>query len=187
MGKTVLLADAAGRARSADLRVLSVTGRESESRLAFAGLHQLLRPVLSHAADLPSRQAQALSGALGLSADPRAPDPLLIGAAILTLLSDLSGRSSALVVADDAHWLDRSSLDALSFAASRLDAERVVLLVGARRQAPPPPALTAVFPRCSSDRCPQQTPSSCWTASLARPADGPGRRCSPRRPAIPWR
>src|SRR5216683_8309718 len=44
MGKTVLLADAAGRARLAGIRVLSVTGRESESRLAFAGLHQLLRP-----------------------------------------------------------------------------------------------------------------------------------------------
>ena len=52
MGKTVLLADAAGRARSAGTRVLSVTGRESESKLAFAGLHQLLRPVLSGAAGL---------------------------------------------------------------------------------------------------------------------------------------
>ena len=69
MGKTVLLADAAGRARSAGMRVLSVTGRESESRLAFAGLHQLLRPVLSSAAGLPARQAQALTGALGLAAD----------------------------------------------------------------------------------------------------------------------
>src|SRR5580700_6946895 len=107
MGKTVLLADAAGRARSAGMRVLSVTGRESESRLAFAGLHQLLRPLLS-------------------------------GVAVLTLLSDLSERSPVLVVADDAHWLDRSSLEALAFAASRLDAERVVLLVGARGQAPPP-------------------------------------------------
>jgi predicted ATPase len=54
------------------------------------------------------------------------------------LLSDLSERSSVLVVADDAHWLDRSSRDALSFAASRLDAERVILLVGARGQVPPP-------------------------------------------------
>ena len=58
--------------------------------------------------------------------------------AVLTLLSDLSERSPVLVVADDAHWLDRSSLDALAFAGSRLDAERVVLLVGARGQAPPP-------------------------------------------------
>ena len=123
MGKSVLLADAAGRARSAGMRVLSVTGRESESRLAFAGLHQLLRPVLAGAAGLPGRQAQALLGALGLSADPVAPDPLLTGVAVLTLLSDLSERSPVLVVADDAHWLDRSSLDALAFAGSRLDAE----------------------------------------------------------------
>ena len=137
MGKTVLLADAAGRARSAGMRVLSVTGRESESRLAFAGLHQLLRPVLSGAAGLPGRQAQALTGALGLAADPVAPDPLLTGVAVLTLLSDLSERSPVLVVADDAHWLDRSSLDVLAFAGSRLDAERVVLLVGARGQVPP--------------------------------------------------
>ena len=137
MGKTVLLADAADRARRAGMRVLSVTGRESESRLAFAGLHQLLRPVLSSAADLPGRQAQALQGALGLAPDPGAPDPLLVGVAVLTLLSDFSGQSPVLVVADDAHWLDRSSRDALAFVGSRLDAERVVLLVGARGQAPP--------------------------------------------------
>jgi len=138
MGKSVLLADAAERARAAGIRVLSVTGRESESRLAFAGLHQLLRPVLPAAAGLPGRQAQALLAALGLSADPGPADPLLTGVAVLTLLSDLSGRSPVLVLADDAHWLDRSSLDALAFAASRLDAERVVLLAGARGQAPPP-------------------------------------------------
>jgi DNA-binding CsgD family transcriptional regulator len=137
IGKTVLLEDAAERARLAGMRVLSVTGRESESRLAFAGLHQLLRPALSSAAGLPGRQAQALSAALGLAGDPGAPDPLLTGAAVLTLLSDLSERSSVLVVADDAHWLDRSSLDALSFAGSRLDAERVVLLVGTRGLVPP--------------------------------------------------
>jgi len=138
MGKTVLLADAAGRARSAGTRVLSVTGRESESRLAFAGLHQLLRPVLSSAASLPGRQTHALLGAFGLAADPGAPDPLLTGVAVLTLLSDLSERSPVLVVADDAQWIDRGSLEALAFVGSRLDAERVVLLVGARGQAPPP-------------------------------------------------
>jgi DNA-binding CsgD family transcriptional regulator len=138
MGKTVLLAEAAARARSAGMRVLPVTGRESESRLAFAGLHQLLRPVLSSTADLPARQAQALMGALGLAEEPIAPDPLLTGVAVLTLLSDLSEQSPVLVVADDAHWLDRSSLEALAFAGTRLDAERAVLLVGARGQAPPP-------------------------------------------------
>src|SRR5580692_10766071 len=97
IGKTVLLTDAADQARSAGMRVLSVTGRESESRLAFAGLHQLLRPVLSRATALPGRQAQALQGALGLAADPVAADPLLTGVAVLTLLSDLSERSPVLL------------------------------------------------------------------------------------------
>jgi DNA-binding CsgD family transcriptional regulator/tetratricopeptide (TPR) repeat protein len=137
MGKTVLLADPARQARSAGMRVLSVTGRESESKLAFAGLHQLLRPVLSSAAELPSRQALALLGALGLAADPVTPDLFLIGVAVLNLLSDLSERSPVLVIADDAHWLDRSSLDVLAFVSSRLDAERVVLLLGTRGPIPP--------------------------------------------------
>jgi DNA-binding CsgD family transcriptional regulator/tetratricopeptide (TPR) repeat protein len=137
MGKSVLLADTAERARAAQIPVLTVTGRESESKLAFAGLHQLLRPVLSSVAGLPNRQARALLGALGLDADPAVPDPLLTGVAVLTLLSDLSERSPLFVLADDAHWLDRGSLDALSFAAGRLDAERVVLLLGARGQPPP--------------------------------------------------
>ena len=137
MGKSVLLMDTAERARAAGMRVLAVTGRESESKLAFAGLHQLLRPVLSSAVGLPGRQERALFGALGLDAAPAAPDPLMTGVAVLTLLSDLSKRSPVLVVTDDAHWLDRSSLDALAFAASRLEAERVVLLLGARGQAPP--------------------------------------------------
>src|SRR5580692_5346207 len=132
MGKSVLLADTAQRARGAGMRVLAVTGRESESKLAFAGLHQLLRPVLSSAAGLPGRQARALLGALGLDADPAAPDPLLTGVGLLTLLSDLSERSPVLLVVDDAHWLDRSSLEALAFAGSRLDAERLVMLLGAR-------------------------------------------------------
>jgi DNA-binding CsgD family transcriptional regulator len=138
MGKTVLLTDAAERAQSSGIQVLSVTGRESETRLAFAGLHQLLRPALGGAASLPGRQAQALMGAFGLTADLGALDPLLTSLAVLTLLSDLSERSPVLVVADDAQWIDRSSLEALAFVGRRLDAERVSLLVGARGQAPPP-------------------------------------------------
>ena len=53
VGKTVLLAEAAREARSAGMRVLAAAGRESEQDLAFAGLHQLLRPVLDRVAGLP--------------------------------------------------------------------------------------------------------------------------------------
>ena len=173
MGKTALLAGTAGRARSAGMRVLSVTGRESESNLAFAGLHQLLRPVLPSVAGLPARQAQALLGALGLAADTAAPDPLLIGVAVLTLLSDLSEQAPVLVVADDAHWLDRSSLDALAFAGRRLDAERVVLLVGARGAAPPP-GLTGASPSCLWSRCPPAD-AGCLLDLQPRPPRGQAR------------
>ncbi len=137
MGKSVLLADVARRAGSTGMRVLSVTGRESESNLAFAGLHQLLRPVLASASGLPDRQASALLGALGLAPDPVGPDRLLTGIAVLTLLSDLSEECPVLVVVDDAHWLDRSSLEALAFAGRRLDSEPVVLALGVRGSAPP--------------------------------------------------
>ena len=137
LGKTVLLAEAAREAKAAGMRVLATTGRESEQDLAFAGLHQLLRPVLDRVARLPTRQAEALRGAFGLSDDPAPPDALLTGIAVLTLLSELSDEQPLLVAADDAQWLDRASLDALAFAARRLESEQLVLLAGARGNVPP--------------------------------------------------
>jgi DNA-binding CsgD family transcriptional regulator len=137
MGKTALLAELTTWARQAGMRVLAATGREPESQLAFAGLHALLRPALDRVAGLPGRQATALRGALGLAAAPAGPDRLLTGMAVLTLLSDLSEQAPVLVVADDAQWLDRGSLDALAFAAHRLGDEQVVLVLGMRGSAPP--------------------------------------------------
>ena len=136
MGKSALLAYMAQRARSAGSRVLAVTGRESETNLPFAALHQLLRSVVDGTVDLPARQSMALRGALGLSAEPVPPDRLLTGIAALTLLSEISERSPLVVIVDDAHLLDRSSLDVLSFVGRRLDTERVVLVLGGRGPAP---------------------------------------------------
>jgi DNA-binding CsgD family transcriptional regulator len=138
MGKTVMLADAKRRARMSGMRVLSAAGRKSETNLAFAGLHQLLRPVLHRIAHLPDRQAKALLGAFAMSADPAPPDALLTGIAVLTLLSELSDDGPLLVVADDAQWLDRGSLDTLAFAARRLESEPLALMLAARGNTPPP-------------------------------------------------
>ncbi len=137
IGKTVLLVNAAEHARAAGTQVLSVTGGQAEQDLAFAGLHQLLRRVLARVPDLPDRQAKALLGAFGLAADPVPPDPLLTGVAVLTLLAQLSEDRPLLVVADDAQWLDRASVDALAFAARRLESEPLVLLLSARGTVPP--------------------------------------------------
>ena len=132
MGKTVLLAEVTRRAGKAGLRVLAVTGRESERDLAFAGLHQLLRPVLDRAPTLPDRQAQALRAAFALSPKPVPPDALLTGIAALTLLSGLAEDGALLVAVDDAQWLDHASLDTLAFAARRLESEPLALLLAAR-------------------------------------------------------
>ena len=49
IAKSALLAAAAGLAADSGARVLSATGIQAEARLPFAGLHQLLRPVLGYA------------------------------------------------------------------------------------------------------------------------------------------
>jgi DNA-binding CsgD family transcriptional regulator len=144
LGKTVLLTDMAQRARAAGARVLAITGRASETDVAFAALHQLLRPVADSAVELPVRQSVALRGALGLTPEPVPANQLLTGIAALTLLSEISERTPLLVVADDVHLLDRSSLDVLAFVGRRLDAERVVLVLSGRGA--PLTALDSGFP-----------------------------------------
>ena len=137
MGKTVLLAEAERAARSAGMRVLKAAGRESERDLAFAGLHQMLWPVLDRLSVLPARQAAALSGAFGLAADPVPADALLTGIGVLTLLAGLAEDAPLLVVIDDAQWLDQASLNALAFACRRLESEPIVILLGVRGQLVP--------------------------------------------------
>ena len=186
MGKTALVAEVAKWAGGAGMRVLSVTGRESESNLAFAGLHQLLRPVAAQIPGLPGRQASALLGALGLAPDPVAPDQLMAGLAVLTLLSDLSAASPVLVIVDDAHWLDRGSLDALAFAGHRLDTEPVVLLLGVRPSAPPA-GFDRGLPELHLKPLPTPEAGCCSTSSHGRFEGGPAGRCSPRQPVTRWR
>ncbi|WP_086828550.1 LuxR family transcriptional regulator [Allokutzneria sp. NRRL B-24872] len=128
VGKSTLL-DLAALARPG--RVLRVVGGESETNLPFAALHQLVRPLLTEVADLPPRQRSALLGAFGIG-EEHAPDRLLINVAVLTLLSGHAEREPLLVVVDDAQWLDRGSLDALTFLARRVEDEPLAVLVGTR-------------------------------------------------------
>ncbi|MFK8844457.1 ATP-binding protein [Streptomyces sp. Ac-502] len=137
-GKSALLDAAARRAAARDTRVLRACGSESESDLAFSALHQLLRPVRAEADALPPRQRAALHDALGTGQAATAPDPLLFGLAVLSLLSALGEQGPVLAVLDDAQWCDRASLDALAFAARRLAEEPVTVLVGARTGDHPP-------------------------------------------------
>jgi DNA-binding CsgD family transcriptional regulator/tetratricopeptide (TPR) repeat protein len=137
MGKTALVSLATSTAKKAAVHVLAASGLESEQDLPFAGLHQLLRPVLARVASLPNRQAQALRGAFALSDDFVEPDAFLTGIAVLSLLSQLSEHDELLVVIDDVQWMDRASLEALAFAIRRLESEHIVLLLSGRGTKPP--------------------------------------------------
>ena len=130
IGKTALL-DAA-TAGAAELTVLRCAGTSSEAELPFGSLHLLLYPVIGHAAALPARQREALLGALGLGPSGGGGDPMLIGAAVLTLLAALAAGQPVLCLIDDAHWLDRASAQTLRFAARRLHADAVAMVFAAR-------------------------------------------------------
>ncbi|MGF6882840.1 DNA-binding CsgD family transcriptional regulator [Nocardia sp. GAS34] len=140
IGKTALLDYAA--ARAGGLRVIRVAGIELEAELPFAGLHLLLRPVLDRIGALPEPQAAALRGAFGLAA-AETGDRFLIGLAVLSMLAELAEDGPVLCLVDDAQWLDRSSSEALTFAARRLHHEGVLLLFAVRGAAAPVAGLSA--------------------------------------------
>ncbi|MFF0204363.1 AAA family ATPase [Streptomyces sp. NPDC005017] len=129
IGKSALLEEAVADAEG--MTVLRATAIEMEAELAFAGLGELVRPVLHLIDRLPSTQASALRTALTLE-EGRAPDTLTLGAATLTLLTDAAAASPVLVAVDDGHWMDEAGAQALLFAFRRLQAEAVAVLVTAR-------------------------------------------------------
>jgi tetratricopeptide (TPR) repeat protein len=129
VGKTALLDDAVARADG--MQLLRTQGIQSESPLAFAALHRLLRPIAHHVAALPAPQAQALRAAFG-EEEGDGKNRFLVFLAALSLLAEAAGSAPVLAVVDDAHWLDDDSAAALLFVARRLHRERVALLFAAR-------------------------------------------------------
>jgi DNA-binding CsgD family transcriptional regulator len=129
VGKTALLDYVAEHASGC--RVVRAAGVQSEMELAFAGLHQLLGPMLDRLDHLPVPQHDALRTAFGVSPGA-APDRFFIGLAVLNLLSDAADDQPVICLVDDEQWLDRASAQALAFAARRLGTESVGLVFAAR-------------------------------------------------------
>ncbi|QZY28802.1 helix-turn-helix transcriptional regulator [Nocardioides coralli] len=132
VGKTALLEDAAGLATG--MRVLRAQGVDAERMLAFAGLSQLLAPLLPLLDEVPGVQSEALRSALLLGdADPGpVPTRFAVGAAALSLLSRAAEDRPLAVLVDDGHLLDEASADALVFASRRLTSDAVAVLVALR-------------------------------------------------------
>jgi DNA-binding CsgD family transcriptional regulator len=131
MGKTALLDLAVELA--GNCKVVRTAGVEGETELPYAALQQLSGPIFGLSERLPDPQREALSVAFGLSAG-HAPNPFLVGLAVLGLLVEAANDQPLLCVVDDAQWLDRASARALAFIARRLLADRIALLFAARER-----------------------------------------------------
>lgn len=129
IGKTALL-DECARGATACL-VLRARALEDEGALPFAGLGDLVEPLLDRLPALPGPQADALAGALALR-PASAGDRFAVAAAAVSLLREAARGRPVLAVCDDAHWLDAGSREALLFAARRLASARVLLVLAAR-------------------------------------------------------
>jgi DNA-binding CsgD family transcriptional regulator len=132
VGKTALL-DYAAEA-GPEFRIARTSGIEAEMELPFAAVQQLCSPLLEHMARLPQPQHDALGVAFGLIAGPAhpAPNPFLVGLAVLGLLAEAAEEQPLTCVIDDAQWLDSASARALAFVARRLVAEKIALVFATR-------------------------------------------------------
>ena len=133
IGKTTLWQVAVEHARAQGARVLLARPTESEAKLAFAGLADLLADVPDELfARLPEPQRVGLDAALLRAASARPPERRVVGAGFLTLLRALAGESEVVCAIDDLHWLDASSAAVVEFALRRLGEEPVRGLVSVR-------------------------------------------------------
>ena len=131
IGKSAMLAHVREQALSVGSTVLETAGAESEAELGFAGLHQLLFPVMRAVELLPDAQRMALEAAFGVASGVE-PDPFRVAMAAFRLVSDTADTNPVVLLVDDAQWLDRPSLGVLTFIARRLDHVPMALIATVR-------------------------------------------------------
>ena len=144
IGKTALLGAAREVARAAGFRVLTAAGVQSEAELPFAGLHQVLRPLLRLAVALPTARRQALLTAFGLAEGDR-PDIFGVALAAVSLVEVAAAERPVAILIDDVQWLDEQSQDVVTFIVHR-GAPLRLAVVGAARTGYPGPFISAGLP-----------------------------------------
>ena len=129
IGKTTVWLEAIRLADARGLRVLRARPTESEARLSFATLADLVGDVFEELRDsLPPVQERALAAALLRGEPNEGADPRTIATGFVGMLAALAERGSVLVAVDDVQWLDPASEGALAFAARRLPPRLGLLL-----------------------------------------------------------
>ena len=130
IGKTTLLQEGVDCGRGRGFRILYCRAAESETRLSYAGLGDLLDLELP---ELPAPQAAALNAALlrGVAEHPP-PDQRAVSVASLGVFRALAAEAPLLIAIDDVQWLDPPSARVLSFVVRRLESEPVRILLALR-------------------------------------------------------
>ncbi|MEV6105158.1 LuxR family transcriptional regulator [Streptomyces sp. NPDC051940] len=131
VGKSALVQHAATMAEQSGHTVVRAVGVEAESGLPYAGLHQILHPLLPGVPQLDDG-ARALFGAVfgRLEGDP--PSVMALGIAVLSLVTQAAVQQPLLLILDDGQWLDDSSVDVCGFVGRRLVGSQVKLLAAVR-------------------------------------------------------
>ena len=155
IGKSGLLRAARERARARGMLVLSAAGLELEREFAFGVVLRLLQPILDSL--VPADRERVLAGRAATAAvllDGHPPASAAQGTdhgfslvyGLRWLIANLTrlpgpGESSqaGLVVVDDAHWCDASSLWVLVHLSAGIEALPVTVLVAARTGVPDAP------------------------------------------------
>ncbi|MER7757003.1 AAA family ATPase [Kitasatospora sp. NPDC097643] len=131
VGKSSLVSHAAVLAEQEGHLVIRAAGVEAESGLPYAGLHQVLHPLLADVARLDDGIRPVFDAVFGgVQGDP--PSVMTLGIAVLGLLSRCAAQRPLLLVLDDGQWLDDSSADVCGFVGRRLAGTPVKLLVAVR-------------------------------------------------------
>ena len=132
VGKSALVNHAAEAAQREGQRIVQAAGVEAESELPYAGLHQLLYPVLAELGPSDDDAWRHLGAVFGRTDGDPPPSVMALGVAVLSLLTRAADEQPVVLVLDDGQWLDGPSADVCGFVGRRLTGSRVKLLVAVR-------------------------------------------------------
>jgi DNA-binding CsgD family transcriptional regulator/tetratricopeptide (TPR) repeat protein len=166
IGKTRLIQEARRRAAAGGMRVLTARGSEIERDFAFGVVRQLVEGLLVDPGVAERAFAGAAQGARpifgSLDAEGQEGDASFAALhGLYWLVVNLAGDGPLMLVVDDLHWADRSSLRFVAYLAGRLEALPVSVVAGLRTAEPgTDPALVAEITRGATTRVVRPGPLS---------------------------
>ena len=188
IGKTTLWLEGIRRAAERGMRALQARPAESEQKLSYVALADLVVGAFDEVGStLPQVQQRALTSALVRDETVDGTSARTTATAFVGVLAACAEKSAVLLAVDDVQWLDSASAESLAFALRRLPPKVGVLLahrvelgqelpLGLAR-ALPEDRLLRIAPR-SALACRAPSPGEVPTRNLASsPASrAPGRR-----------